>query len=299
MKILITGSGGYIADEIAKKLYKKKKFQIYGIGRSFKKSKDLNFYTKVIIGEINLQNLNKLNIRPEIIIICSGSGTANIKKTKQTLNDNVYLNKIIISKFCKKKSDIKIIYISSAAIYMPIKGKLNENSIIAPTSIYGKLKYLSEKKIIKFQKKLNFKLIILRVFSIYGIGLKKQILWDACNKLKNNSTIFKGTGNEKRDFINIKDFLSALNKVMTLNFKKKIEVFNVGSGISFKIKYVVKKLADLNKTKKVSFSNIQKNNSPKFMNCDNHKLKKLGWRPIRKLSVELIKYYKWHQNQKQ
>ena len=50
---------------------------------------------------------------------------------------------------------------------------------------------------------------IIRLFSVYGNGLKKQLLWDACNKIINAKTEveFWGTGEETRDFIHVDDVL--------------------------------------------------------------------------------------------
>ena len=80
-----------------------------------------------------------------------------------------------------KKSNIygsKIIFLSSQAVYGKINSKkISENNLTKPISAYGKTKLLAEKEL----KKINYNyIIILRLFSIYGIGLRKQIIWDAC-----------------------------------------------------------------------------------------------------------------------
>ena len=60
----------------------------------------------------------------------------------------------------------------------------------------------------------NNYVIILRLFSIHGIGLKKQIIWDACKNFKLKKPIFRGTGLEKRDFLNIKDFTRLISIII-------------------------------------------------------------------------------------
>ena len=62
---------------------------------------------------------------------------------------------------------------------------------IKPISLYGKQKLLIENLCkLNFKQKVN-KLIILRVFSLYGPGLKKQLFWDVCKKIekKNNFSL--------------------------------------------------------------------------------------------------------------
>jgi len=242
--------------------------------------------------------LKKIKITPDCIIICSGSGTANITNNQKFYYDNVKSNELIISKFCKKNKKIKIIYLSSAAVYKPKLTRLTEKSKIDPISVYGKFKNESEKKLIKIQKKFKFDLFILRIFSIYGIGLKKQIIWDAFNKFKINNPVFRGSGDEKRDFINIYDFLNVIKIILNKNFKKKINIFNVGSSFSYKIKDLVSKISKFYRNKKFIFDNIEINRIPKNMICNNSKLRSLGWKPKKKLDEELKKYFIWFKKQK-
>lgn len=70
---------------------------------------------------------------------------------------------------------------------------------------------------------------IIRPFSICGAGLKKQLLWDACNKFKNGITEFWGTGQEKRDWISPSD-VAGLVYAITMQPKKEKYVFNACNG---------------------------------------------------------------------
>ena len=51
----------------------------------------------------------------------------------------------------------------------------------------------------------NINLIVIRYFSIYGNGLKKQLVWDTCNKIIKNNFDFYGNGKEKRSWLHIND----------------------------------------------------------------------------------------------
>ena len=95
----------------------------------------------------------------------------SIKNVTRKCGSGYFTTKKIIN-FYKQKKIKKFILISSAAIY---GGGKNIN----PISFYGKQKLLIEnlcKLNLKNKKK---KLIILRVFSLYGPGLKKQLLIEA------------------------------------------------------------------------------------------------------------------------
>ena len=82
-KILITGSNGYIAKNIAIKL-KKKNFRIYGIGRGKWTKKDYKKwgYFDQINGRLTKKNLSKYNFKFDFIIHCAGSGIVGLRKKK-------------------------------------------------------------------------------------------------------------------------------------------------------------------------------------------------------------------------
>jgi UDP-glucose 4-epimerase len=74
--------------------------------------------------------------------------------------------------------------------------------------------------------------VIARLFSVYGIGLKKQLLWDLCCKLlaDDGRVELGGTGEELRDWVGVNDvagILGQLDQFAGVNAPK----INVGTGI--------------------------------------------------------------------
>ena len=80
MNILITGAGGFIADNLSIQLSKNKQNIVYGLGREY--SSDTGKYHKYFKGEVNYKNLNRLNFIPNIIYHCAGSGSVFRKINK-------------------------------------------------------------------------------------------------------------------------------------------------------------------------------------------------------------------------
>ena len=85
---------------------------------------------------------------------------------------------------------------------------------------------------LNFKQKVN-KLIILRVFSLYGPGLKKQLFWDVCKKIEKKNNFFFGTGNELRSWVYIDDLVKIIDKIcvksntsLTLNIAGKNSIKN-------------------------------------------------------------------------
>ena len=104
----------------------------------------------------------------------------------------------------------QLIYPSSPAVQgehtnTPIK----EDYVGKPASPYGYHKKIVEDLCQSYSEKYSLKISVVRLFSVYGNGLKKQLLWDAYNKIRYSSkeVEFWGTGEETRDFIHIEDVL--------------------------------------------------------------------------------------------
>ena len=55
----------------------------------------------------------------------------------------------------------------------------------------------------------------LRIFSAYGAGLRRQVVWDICTKalLGNKEIVLYGTGAETRDFVHAEDVAMAVCQV--------------------------------------------------------------------------------------
>ena len=280
MKILITGINGYIGSNL-KNFLKKKNNKIFGI----KSKTSVKDYNKLI----------RDKVKPDVIIHCAGSGLVGVNQISHYIHKkkNVDSTKQLI-KFIKKLNinGSKIIFLSSQAVYGKINSKkISENNLTKPISAYGKTKLLAEKEL----KKINYNyIIILRLFSIYGIGLRKQIIWDACCKFKKNNYFFRGNGLEKRDFLSIKDF-NNLIKLIIMNKKPSTSIYNVGSGVGTQIKnlvdYIKVEFKIKNKINYTGNPNIIENQN--YISSNDKIKKKFNWKCISKLKIEIKKYVKW------
>ena len=111
-------------------------------------------------------------------------------KYKKDYNDNFLSTKYLLDYYKNQKKKPVIFIFSSAAVYGNNKVKLR------PISNYGKHKLLAEKLSINYSIKFKMKIIILRIYSVYGEKNKKQLFWDVCNKIKRKENVFFGTGEE-------------------------------------------------------------------------------------------------------
>ena len=138
--ILLLGGSGTLGSAILK--YKKKKIK-------YPNKKQLNI--------LNTKKLEKYlfkNKNINLIIHCAAF--ARVKKCetnkKMAFNINVKGTNNIVKSITKIRKDIKLIFISSDAVYSSNKGNYKENDKLAPYNYYGKTKLLAEKKVKKFKK---------------------------------------------------------------------------------------------------------------------------------------------------
>ena len=286
--ILITGINGFVGLNIYNSL--KSDYKLYGIGHGKKrdKFKTLIKYTNKSIRKNILQ---KYFANIDTIIHCAGSGLVGLSDNQKIFLRDVNSTKNILKFASDNKKKINVIFISSISVYgNEYKKKISEKTEILPISNYAKSKKESEKICKKYSDKFNIGVKILRVTSLYGMGLKKQVIFDAIIKILRNENKFHGTGNEIRDFLHIDDFTDLIKKILKKKFEN-YEILNCGSGKEYKIKDVIQKVKKKNNfKKKIIFTKKYIKSNPKYMVANISKVKKnYKWKPKKNFYVELPK----------
>ena len=182
---------------------------------------------------------------------------------------------------------------SSLSVYGNKQKKLSENDTLKPISIYAKNKIKAEKLCELYSKKYNISILILRISSVYGNGLRKRFIFDACTKIKNNRNVFMGMGTEIRDYLHINDFVNLIKKIISKKIKK-FEIINVGSGKKIKIIEVIKFIKkSFGNKQRIFFNKKGLSKNPKYLVSSNKKTKKFHWKPQKDFFSGLNDYIKW------
>lgn len=274
-KILILGKNGFLAKNLAAKL-RKTDFVI-----TFGTRKEIN-------QKITVKNLLNLNLNFDYIINCAGEGTVN-QSYRTKFNNDLDITKNVISYIINHQSNTKLIHISTASVF----GNSIKKSKLKPISPYAYRKLSCEKLIIKKLRNRSLDYKILRFFSIYGNGLRKQILWDACNKIKRKNPIFFGSGDEVRSWMHIDDFCKILIKVMNLNKTKK-KIFNFCGTQTLKNKELLLLIFKAYGTKyKPKFNLVKNKGTPDYMFIKNCDLNIIKFKQKINLTYGIKKYIKW------
>lgn len=191
-----------------------------------------------------------------------------------------------------------MIGVSSAAVYgSGHAGSIDEHVDCSPFSPYGYHKSMLEALFASYRDTYDLTLSVVRLFSVYGPGLEKQLLWDICQKLENTSTsaiLLHGTGQELRDWLHVKDACDLLWKVATSS--ETPEIINGGTGVATSIEQIAQLIIDAwGHHYEVSFTGIARKGDPLSLVADISKARALNFSPainIQSGITEVVNWYK-------
>lgn len=238
-----------------------------------------------------------LNKKYDVCINCSGAASVPFSLERpfhdfQLNTMNVYKILECIRRFNK---ECKYINLSSAAVYgNPEKLPINEDDRLTPVSPYGIHKMMAEWICREFSDFWKLKTCCIRIFSAYGPGLKKQILWDIFQKAeKNDSVELFGTGEETRDFIYISDLISVIDYVIH-NSDFKGDIINAANGKQESISEIAHLMVDaLGLNKKIIFNQITRSGDPLNWEADASKIFRMGYSPKVDIETGIKNYVLW------
>ncbi|MBS4067763.1 MAG: NAD-dependent epimerase/dehydratase family protein [Sulfurimonas sp.] len=302
-KILITGAKGFLGSHISK-YFKNLKFETYGIGHG-----DLLVEECRMIGldywfksDVNIKAIKEINQKFDVVIHCGGSGSVgfSMENPYEDFKKTVDGTLEVLEYIRLYNPNAHLIYPSSPAVLGECNDEpIAENYIGKPVSPYGYHKKIAEDLCQSYSEKYDIKVSIVRLFSVYGNGLRKQLLWDAYNKmiLSNGEVEFWGTGMETRDFIHVDDVMDLFLKMLAI--EDKFIILNGGSGVKDSVCDVVNLIKEiLHSDIKIVFNNQRNLGNPIYYMADISKTKKLGWEPVVNFNQGVKEYIKWVKNQK-
>ena len=135
----------------------------------------------------------------------------------------------------------RLVAVSSAAVYgAGHEGPIREDARLEPFSPYGHHKLMMEQLCRSYGASFGLQSVVARLFSVFGPGLRKQLLWDTCTRLEAGESplVLGGTGDELRDWTDVRDVVRALVRLPT-QASPRAEPINVGSGRGLPVSAVV------------------------------------------------------------
>jgi len=296
--ILVTGGYGFLGRAVTQK-YKALGYRVLGIGHSQWSPEEALFfgYDAWLEASVSLSNLSSFDEALDLVVHCAGNSSVSRSLTHplQDFSLNVLATAELLEYLRITESKAMLIYPSSAGVYGACDDlQIRESDDLNPISPYGYHKKMIEDMLEMYSKVYKIKVAIIRFFSIYGPGLKKQLLWDASTKLlkANKEVIFWGTGEETRDWIYIDDAVELISQLS--NNTKPFRLVNGGAGNRITVKFVLEALRNaLGVDIKIKFNGEVRSGDPRFYHADISKLNEIGIQPKVTFNDGIYRYADW------
>jgi UDP-glucose 4-epimerase len=196
--------------------------------------------------------------------------------------------------------DTRVLLASSAAVYgQPNRLPIDEEMLPRPLSPYGYHKWMCELLAKEYCEVYGIGTASTRIFSAYGTGLRKQILWDLCCKCQAGGSIeLGGDGSETRDFIHADDVAQAVGLILGAG-KFAGESYNVANGTETTIADLAGRVVSEFRLPldRLQFSGAGRLGDPKNWRADIGRLRALGYSPKVVFAQGVADYVKWFQRQ--
>ncbi len=323
MRILITGSAGYIGShflKLIKKHYPNADVLNIDIARNesiknivFGKLKQVDLRDKSAVESVIS------SFKPEIIVHFAAyiSVPESVKNPLKYYENNFVASLNLINSALNNNVK-KFIFSSTAAVYgVPDRTVVDETTPLKPINPYGNSKKMVE-ELLKDVKRAHpdFNYMILRYFNVAGndpdmeVGIRQNkfenLIPIVLNRIKNNNFEIDIYGHDWntpdgtciRDYIHVLDIAQAHLAVMKLLEKNKSNTFNVGYGRGYSVLEVINEIERVCNIKlKKNFVN-RRPGDPESLIADNSKIIKLtDWNPkYNNLNTIISSAWNWIKN---
>ncbi|AEE13981.1 ADP-L-glycero-D-manno-heptose-6-epimerase [Thermodesulfobium narugense DSM 14796] len=254
MRILVTGAAGFIGSNLVKALENHfPTYEIYALddfsSGHFKNL--LGFKGEVITADISCKEVweRLKDYRFDVIFHEGAISDTRVLDQGLVMRVNTESFKYLLD--LAKCSKSKVIYASSAAVYGNSPAPQKEDEGLVPENVYGFSKYAMDMIALKFMEiNPDIQVCGMRYFNVYGPGedfkgeyasMIRQMFMRI--KKGQNPRLFK-YGEQKRDFVYIKDVINANIKAMESDVSG---IFNIATGVARSFNDIVKIISDVTK----------------------------------------------------
>lgn len=301
MRVLVTGAGGFLGGHICQQLGQSG-HTIAAVGRFVGDAalagrlQGLELLSGMTLPDPAFKRTVKA-FHPDLVVHAAGTAQVadSVRRPYLDFQRSVDVCAYVLDVLHHCAPASHFVLLSSASLYgNPQTLPVSESARCAPLSPYGYHKWLCELVVEEYRSLFAMRASVLRIFSAYGRGLRRQVIFDLCEKMINAKgpvQVF-GSGRESRDFVHAADVAKAVACVAG----GPGGIYNVGSGIETTVADLVRMLADqLHCDKEIVFTNEQLPGYPINWRADISHLAALGYRPTVSLRQGLTDYCRWVQ----
>ena len=312
-KVFITGITGFAGSFLAEHIASQKDYEIFG---SFLSDTNLentaSVKEKVSLRQIDLRDSQKLQdlikeIRPDFVyhLAALTSPADSFKNPAGFINNNTEAEVNLLEAIRAAGIFPKVLIASSAEVYGEVAAgnlPIDEDTPLRPATPYAVSKIAQD--FLGLQYFISYKIPVIRVRPFNHIGPRQAPNFVVSSFSKRIVDIERGkesvmrVGNlmAKRDFTDVRDIVRGY--LLLLEMGDPGDVYNIGSGKSYKISEILDKLLSMsNKDIKIEIDKqlLRPIDVPELV-CDNKKIfQKTGWKPeipIEKTLADTLDYWR-------
>lgn len=307
MIVWITGANGFIGRHLVHELARAG-HAVHGVGHGALDATEAGRLglQSWINGEIGAANLNALAAAhgppTHVFHLAGGSSVGiSIERPFEDFSRTVASTARLLEWLRGSAPDCAVIAASSAAVYgADHAGPISESAIAAPMSPYGQHKFMMEQLCRSYAQSFGVRCTIVRLFSVYGPNLRKQLLWDICSRLAAKEPVLTlgGTGNEIRDWTDVRDVARLLAGLTEPSPQQTFRIINGGSGRGTSVASIAAGLIkQLGTNTAVRHSGVSRPGDPVSLLADDAMLRQIGFDWRIPLDQGLADYVAWFKGQ--
>jgi UDP-glucose 4-epimerase len=301
-RVLVTGAAGFLGVHLCERL---KRMNCALVGLDEVESAAPAGFAQFIVGDLAREAERCVTeLRPDVVFHLAGGASVNdaVRDPDGDFDRTVPATARLLAAAGRAARPPKLVFFSSAAVYGEVDAlPVRETDLLRAISPYGAHKAACEALFEHYARIYGLRVAILRIFSAYGEGLRRQFFWDfATRSLKaaargETSVLAKGAGDETRDFIHAADVAKAAAHVaLGLSDAPGVRVLKVGSGEETAVAAAAQRvLAELGLDLEVRFEGAATPGHPRRWRADISRLADLGFHPTRSLDGELPRLMDW------
>jgi UDP-glucose 4-epimerase len=296
--VIVLGACGFIGRHVCRRL-SWEDFEVIGLGHGEWAAEEWTLWglSRWVKADITIESLAATGSRRVVALVhCAGTGAVSYAHAAPFDDyQRSVATAACVLEFARAHcgAEARVVLASSAAVYGD-QGEvdLTETAMRSPISPYGFSKVAAENLCDVYSRFFEVQSSVIRLFSVYGEGLRKQLLWDAMRKFSAGERRFFGTGNELRDWIHVEDAASLMCAAVSAP-QASFEVFN-GGHVKATTREVLAALADRSGGSEPAFTGETHAGNPRRLTANwQHAARQLGWRPQVDLETGLARYVQW------
>ena len=299
LRLLVTGAAGFIGFHAAD-LATARGYDVHGVDLTSASGRMPDGVCDHRVAEGGLPGIIA-ELRPDICIHAAGRASVgeSVIDPAPDFASGPTLTFALIDTLRRYYPRCRTLFLSSAAVYgNPEKLPVREDAPAAPISPYGFHKRQSELLCREFTDIYGMKTAVARIFSAYGEGLRRQVLWDICRKgLIEGRLLLHGTGAETRDFLHVRDIAVGLMQIVE-GAPMGGETYNLASGHAVSVgDLATMAMSALGVDIEPEFDGWVPVGDPCYWCADISKISALGFLPAIPLTAGVGSYAQWARQQ--